>query len=202
MLRVWLAAAWIITAGCALLIGVIYSQPQDDAALRTFFVPPVDCAAPCWLGVRPGITPVTEAIRLLEAHEWIDRVERSSAFYDLIWSGRQPDWIDSSFRSHFRAAGDTVENIRIRTTLSVGRVFILLGRPQTGVLNAPLNQAGLRHTAIYNQNGAEINSLTLCPITRRSLWHTPVEIQYRDLSVLYSAYAYNLADWLALRPCR
>ncbi len=202
MLRHFLFTVLILSAGFALVIMAIYHQPQQDAELRAFFIPPADCAAPCWLGVRPGSTSVTEAVRLLEAHDWIDRVEGSSAFYDFVWSGRQPDWIDSSFRSHFRAAGDTVENIRIRTNLSVGRVFIVLGPPQTGVLNTPLNQAGMRHTALYNQNGAEINSLTLCPITRYGLWDTPVEIQYRDLTVQYSPYTYNLADWLALRPCR
>lgn len=198
----WLRYVLSLSGGFALLISVIYTRPYDDSALRMFFIPPADCAAPCWLGVRPGVTRVDDAIRLLEAHDWIDHIERSSAFYDFEWSGRQPDWIDSSFNSHFRASGATVESIRIRTSLPLGALFILLGRPQTGLINLPLNQAGLRHTAVYTQNGAEINSLIVCPILRDTLWQSPFEIQYRQVPALYHPYTYNLADWLALRPCR
>ncbi len=185
-----------------LFIGVIRAQPYDDRALRMFLLPPEGCPAPCWMGIRPGVTHVDEAIRLLEAHEWIEAVRKSGAFYDLRWSGAQPDWIDTDFANHFRASALIVESIRLRTHLTIGTVFLTMGRPQGGVMNSPLNFAGLRHTARYNVNGMEINSLTTCPIEQDSVWRTTVEIHYRDRAIHYQPYRYNLSDWLKAGPCR
>lgn len=202
MLRLW---GWL-SGGLALLllmlVGVVRLQPYDDSALRLFFIPPENCAAPCWLGIRPGVTTVDEALGLLTAHEWVAGVRQNSAFYDLEWSGKQPVWIDTTFRSHFRAQGDVVESVRVRTTLPTGAIMALLGRPETGVISSPLNQAGLRHTARYTRSGVEISSLSLCPLNRDSLWYAPVEVQYRDIPIRYRPYHYTLRDWLALRPCR
>ncbi len=185
-----------------LTILLIRAQPYDDSALRTFMIPPPGCDAPCWLGVRPGVTHVDEAIRLLEAHEWVRAVRKNGAFYDLVWSGTQPAWIDTSFSNHFRASALIVESIRLRTHVTVGTVFLTMGRPQSGAINTPLNMAGLRHTGRYTRNGMEINSLTRCPIGHDSVWRTPVEIHYRARAVDYHPYHFNLGDWLQLRPCR
>ena len=199
LVRAGVVLTLLFTVGVGLVAGLM---PHDDRDLRQFFLPPAGCPAPCWLGIRPGETRTEDAVRLLEAHEWVAAVRQSGIFHDIEWSGQQPTWIDTSFNSHFRASGPLVETIRIRTTLPTGALFILLGRPETGLINTPLNSAGLRHTARFEVNGAEISSLTRCPMQRDGLWYTPVEVQYRFLRSPYSPYTYNMADWLALRPCR
>jgi hypothetical protein len=203
MLRLWLRLVVPLLLLSGALVAGVRARPAADApSLRAFFIPPAGCAAPCWLGIRPGVTTVDEALALLHAHEWVAGVRQSGVFYDLQWSGSQPAWIDSGFHSHFRANGRLVDAIRIRTTLPNGLIFALLGQPDSGVINTPLNQAGLRHTARYEHSGAEISSLTACPMRRDSVWHTPVEVRYRSGFAQYRPYHYTRADWWALRPCR
>ncbi|MBZ0293413.1 MAG: hypothetical protein K8L99_12675 [Anaerolineae bacterium] len=202
MLRLWWHLLTRITPLALVPLLIIHLQPVGDADLRTFFLPPAGCPAPCWLGVRPGWTSVDEAVRLLENHEWITAVHKSASFYDFEWSGRQPAWIDTDFDGHFRASGSVVEAIRIRTTLSNGMIFALLGSPETGIIYTPLNTSGLGHTVRFEINGAEISGLTRCPMRSDSFWYTPVEVQYRLLRTTYFAFDYTMADWMDLQPCR
>jgi hypothetical protein len=45
-----------------------YDQTRHDPALRAFLMPPEDCAAPCFLGIQPGITTLEQAATILEQH--------------------------------------------------------------------------------------------------------------------------------------
>src|SRR3954452_886073 len=71
---------------------LIHAQPYDDHELRQLLLPD-GCPAPCFMGIRPGVTTIEEAGRILEASEWAKDVQNGP--FDLIWrwSNRKPDWI-------------------------------------------------------------------------------------------------------------
>src|SRR5688572_3629883 len=77
------------------LLGAIHLQPYDDSDVRAFVAPPQDCAAPCFMGIRPGETTVGEAVDILWAHPWVDQVReftsaRGQRTIFWTWSGQQP----------------------------------------------------------------------------------------------------------------
>jgi hypothetical protein len=62
----------LLTAG---LVGLIHTQFYDDTEVRDLLLPPATCPAPCFMGIRPGVTTYDEAVEILEAHSWVERIE-------------------------------------------------------------------------------------------------------------------------------
>ena len=56
---------------CILLITAllmfVHQQPDQLSDLQDFLLPPADCAVPCFLGIRPGVTSLVAAIEALRA---------------------------------------------------------------------------------------------------------------------------------------
>jgi hypothetical protein len=75
-MRLLFSSAILLTLLFAACIGIIRAQPYDNSDLSAFLTPPEGCPMPCFMGIRPGVTTVEEAIAILEAHEWIDTVSR------------------------------------------------------------------------------------------------------------------------------
>ncbi len=71
-------------------------QPYDDHGLRELLLPE-NCSAPCFMGIRLGVTTVEEAIRILEQHQWVDKVDIDETGISWTWSKQQPAIIDSFY---------------------------------------------------------------------------------------------------------
>ncbi len=57
----------LLLSGLFLLpVLLIRAQPYDDGGLRAFLTPPEDCPAPCFMGIRPGVTTTEEALEILK----------------------------------------------------------------------------------------------------------------------------------------
>ncbi|MBZ0299691.1 MAG: hypothetical protein K8J31_08130, partial [Anaerolineae bacterium] len=69
MLKYWLIAAALLTATCALPIFAIRAQPFEDRAVQALVQP--DCPPPCFMGIRPGVTTMREAVSMLPANAWV-----------------------------------------------------------------------------------------------------------------------------------
>ncbi len=70
-----------------------------------------DCAAPCFLGIRPFRTTVNEAVELLNKTGWVSDIIKIDKccepfFYDIIWSPQAPSWLDRRWPSYFAATPD------------------------------------------------------------------------------------------------
>src|SRR5262249_36733781 len=48
-----------------------HTQPLDDHELRELLLPE-GCPAPCFMGIRPGVTTEDDAIAIIKASKWID----------------------------------------------------------------------------------------------------------------------------------
>jgi hypothetical protein len=75
LIRFHLKFALVITTLCTLTLAAIRAQPYDDSELRAFLLPPEGCAAPCFMGIRPGVTTGDEAIAILERTGWIAQMD-------------------------------------------------------------------------------------------------------------------------------
>src|SRR5262245_5048630 len=68
-LRFFLLPLAFVTA----VLVLIHAQPHDDHELRDLLLPE-GCPAPCFMGIRPGVTTMQEARNILEASGWTDHV--------------------------------------------------------------------------------------------------------------------------------
>lgn len=135
-LRLILVATILFTA----LLLIIHAQPYDDHELRQLLLPE-GCPAPCFMGIRPGVTTMDEAVKLLRTSDWVDRLtigesEPSSsrtARITWIWSEKAPylfklppphfdygwqGFID--FDNH-----DVVDTVLIETNIEFGAIWLL-----------------------------------------------------------------------------
>src|SRR5690349_20269941 len=98
-LRLTLFPIALITV--ALLL--IHAQPYDDHDLREILLPE-GCPAPCFMGIRPGVTTADEAAAILKSSKWIGKLVDAGGYSlelrDLSWdwSDRKPTWIEDATR--------------------------------------------------------------------------------------------------------
>ncbi len=185
-----LAAFTTLFAAC---IGLIRAQPYDDAEMRALLTPPDGCPMPCFMGIRPGITRIDEAINILNTHTWVENYTVHLSTYGGVfvtwsWSGLQPDYIDRRVVGGLSTGGtDFVDRIDFSTHVSLGS-FILWKPPDAG---------GLRCTSLprvtglfihYNEDfTAEVNISPVrclrssrCPIAVHNLWFSPAIVTMGD----------------------
>jgi hypothetical protein len=127
----------ISTVILTLSIVAIHSRPYHDLSLPTASD---SCTLPCFLGIRPGVTPVNEAIAILEGHEWVSRVTITS--YNKIepdqiawtWNRNTPPSLqpDEFLRvNRIFAYQGIVENIEFKTQLRLGDTWLAWGVPES-----------------------------------------------------------------------
>jgi hypothetical protein len=185
MRRLVLTALVALTLLFTVCIGLIHAQPYDDTDLRTFLMPSGDCVMPCFMGIRPGITRIDDALNIVHTHPWVDSYTTHFSTNGVVlitwsWSGQQPDYIDSRVVGGLSTGGTNfVDRIDFSTRLSMGS-FVLWKPPDGG---------GLRCTSLprvtglfihYNEDLiAEVNISPIrclrgrCPITFDRLWFSP-----------------------------
>jgi hypothetical protein len=169
---------------CTLAFAAIRAQPYYDSELRAFLLPPEGCEAPCFMGIRPGVTTVDEAIAILKATGWVGNIRNllqprgcnNSVTGEVgwDWSGEQPYWIDDSTIGKIVVIDDVVLLISVSTRISFGQVHLTLGTPTTTDFNttrrADVYAGRLRidYREFYPINNLEFSSNYLCP--SKPLW--------------------------------
>ncbi|RMF79981.1 MAG: hypothetical protein D6737_09655 [Chloroflexi bacterium] len=116
-----------------LFIGLIHARPHDEPALRQFLIPPDDCPAPCWEGIRPGVSTVDEALYILRNHPWVRDIEAGSGESYLIhWNGSQPAFIDATQPGILSVQEAVVMRIRLPARVSFADVWLAFDAPSQG----------------------------------------------------------------------
>ncbi len=169
-----------------LLLGILALQSNDDMA-TTLLLGTDACDGPCFLGIQPGITPVTEARLTLEAHPWISAVdiefsaiERSLDRIVWSWSGQQPAIIDGA-RPGVIIVGperDLIGQVRLPTRLRLGEVHLLVGQPPfftVGTSQFGQPQLKLEIEEFHVRHGFYLHIETRCPLWMSILWQTTID---------------------------
>ncbi|MAS36704.1 MAG: hypothetical protein CL610_22055 [Anaerolineaceae bacterium] len=170
----------LLTVIFAGVIGLLRVPQRDDPLMQTFLIPPEDCESPCFLGVQPGTTTIRDAVAHFEANHWLNEVTQSGQFYDLVWSGSQPLFVDTGAPTYFMSETDRVGELRVRTHLRLGDILAVLDQPDA--VYSRITQSGTFVTIVYTQLGLEISGYWPCRMPRRHLWHIPVEIRMHTLA--------------------
>jgi hypothetical protein len=166
---------------CAAAIAAIRAQPYDDHNLRALLAAPDGCTAPCWQGIRPGVTTGTEASRLLETNAWVGNVDYYVDLSALVWewSGNQPDWIDDRQRGVVSFDVRSVKYIRIYTRITFGELWLALGEPEQNLIESSSSRSVVmvEHNASYFDGTLHaIRNPLPCAFPISDYWGRRVEI--------------------------
>ncbi len=190
---------------------VIRAQPYDDSELRAFLTPPEGCPAPCFMGIRPGVTTVEEAITILENSAQISKIEKTEfndqgyAYLTINWNERLSpvisndmilvrltpadylglNWIVGKFEFYARkiAVGDIYNHIGFPTKVKMLPVFS--EAPHSGGFS-------IRHEYIYPNGIIAFSSFQPCFGDRGDFLMATVQ------DMIFVAYPKQLDDRFAL----
>lgn len=117
--------------GAAVTAGRLQPLPDRLAALHMS-----DCLAPCWIGIVPGITPLTEARKRIEARFGDPNGSPVSVFYNsgtlrvYLFDGLNQDAALFK-RSLVGTTRDRIERIMFvfEPRITVAQAYVLLGAP-------------------------------------------------------------------------
>lgn len=130
MLQFALMLSTLLTA----LMLLIHAQPADSSVLHDFLAAPDGCPAPCFMGIRPGITSTDQAIHLLRNHEWVRGVDWRSnpkAIY-IHWSSAPPGYINTQPVGVLNVENRLVRSIQIETRIPLSELWVQYGPADWG----------------------------------------------------------------------
>ncbi|MEP6988427.1 MAG: hypothetical protein ABI970_22685 [Chloroflexota bacterium] len=161
-LRLTLFLLLIFTA--ALLL--IHAQPYNDHELRAVLLPE-GCPAPCFMGIRPGVTTVDEAMKLLAANGWVDQINNQSSYISWKWRDQKPPWISQNEQGEIRLTDQRVSTITIYTDLPLGNTRLAFGLPDVEMVDPEKDQNNpiSLYMAFYNQKGLLFENWQPCNVT-------------------------------------
>ena len=179
MIRFLLKFGFAFTLLFAFCIALIRAQPYDDSELRAFLTPPEGCPAPCFMGIRPGVTTREDAIAILEAHEWVNEVTYDVAGdVQWTWSGLQLGIIDENSYGILLTPveGEPVVEIRISTIIPIGYIYLLFGKtPNTD--SGAGGREGIGVSALYFDQYMWVWTIVhSCPVTYSKFWSGTMNI--------------------------
>lgn len=207
MLRVLLKLMIPVVLLCAVcLVGAHAAVQRDDELMRIRAVLTECQPAPCFMGIRPGVTTVEEAIALLRKSPWVRDVTPLSALNTASpppitwsWNGFQPIWINGFIAPHLEEQNDHISAIQIETFLSFADLWAMFGQPDKGSVRNILQVANtpqVAHFALYPDQGFLVRSEPLCPLQPESFWSASTRIVWGDNLYTYVQFEeYNLSRW-------
>ncbi|MEZ4672408.1 MAG: hypothetical protein R3E39_31270 [Anaerolineae bacterium] len=181
-----LRSAVLLVSIFSISLVVIHAQPYDDHELRDLLLPP-GCPAPCFMGIRPGVTTMDEAAKILEQHDWVSRITRRTSDISWEWNGGQIPLlresrggmmtiVQSDSRSYPKA---TVKTIGVFTTVPFGRLRLILGDDQNHQ-HFSVDELGLsgRILVYYPKLSILIDTFVQCPTNIMQDWGQFRVIEY------------------------
>ncbi len=184
---------------------IAQAQDRDESAVLPLFVNET-CEAPCFIGIRPGITLAEEAIDLLESHAWVENIEirysdfrqHANTFWGYVyweWKPDTPLWEqipDYQLARHtafLRIRDGIVSEIAFSTSLPLGKVVLGLGDAGQYILAAP-NRYGeppytITHSFYFPEAGFVMSSVSLCPALNPD-WRQATTVTLRDAAYMAS----------------
>jgi hypothetical protein len=180
---------------------LVHAQPPDDHDVSSLLINH-NCASPCFIGIQPGLTTVSDAVKLLENHAWVQNIESrytdfgqsTNTFWGYVywqWKPGSPLWTHKpSFtlglhNSYLRILDGRVNEIAFSTSLPLGAVVLSAGQNGTYILDRPDRYGSKPYPIIqhfyYPKLGLVFGSSSTCPALNPD-WHqdTVVTIWSKD----------------------
>lgn len=140
------------------LLLLIHIQPYDDSEYRAVLLPD-GCPAPCFMGIRPGVTTVSEMQRILRTSGWISEIRMApyARWMGVIWNEQAPAWFSNDNGGVgllVAVKGRMVEEVHLTTNLPLAAVQLLLGKPSLKYVNVFRGMNGSQFTPMLNYAAA------------------------------------------------
>lgn len=143
MIRVLLKFTGGLTLLLLLPVLLIRAQPYNNQALRAFLAPPSGCPAPCFMGIRPGVTMAWDALELLEASEQIGNVlenfgntrpevidyQLPPLLSIIDWRWNDTQWVEMEKHGSLVMFDRQVSAINLYTNYRLGDLLLTYGVP-------------------------------------------------------------------------
>lgn len=187
---------WVVLFSGVLLL--IHALPYDDYQARVLhdLLSPEGCPAPCFMGIRPGITTSKEAISLLKANAWIADVVpiNTENPYQIwwIWSQNAPAFLRNTptnpnfpVNGEVDSNGQYVSNIMFTPGATLTDIALIWGIPHEsqlifgGIIIAPDPSRHAITAFPYEVQGFWASGNTPCPYAHH-IWDTPVRLRITD----------------------
>ncbi|MDX2139910.1 MAG: hypothetical protein SF123_17625 [Chloroflexota bacterium] len=200
--------ALLLCTSFVVLVGVVRVLRPADDDLRALLLPPTDCAAPCWQGLRPGETSADDAEALLRAHPWVADINRTATHLSWHWNGRQPNAIDGTARGLIYLNSGRVGTLRIALTVPFGDIWALFKSPDDALLVRPVSRSSAYQIVDYAQAGIQVVSSLSCPVNPTVYWNgtTTLHLGEALLTEELNSVPYDVFQqggwWRWLRTCR
>lgn len=186
MTRVYLRFALLPLLFIMAVMLAVRAQPYDDHNLRPLLTPD-GCPAPCFMGIRPGVTTVSEMQRILRASGWMSEIRMApyARWIGVIWNERAPAWFSNDNGGVgllVAVSRRTVEEVHITTNLPLAQVQLLLGKPSLRYVNVFRGMGGSRYTPVLNYAAAYparamlVAVSQLCDRSNRLTLNTPATV--------------------------
>lgn len=182
MFRFLLKLSLLISVLFALAIGAIRAQPYDDDGLRDFLFNSPGCEdypnEPCFIGIRPGATTFDEALAMLEAHEWVERVTSASPIIQWTWNGSQPRFIGfPQERGLVTISDGTVRRLYVGyTSIKFSDLWLTLDKPTS--FDIATSRAFVDYGTSYSDMHLTTQMIVSCPLRIADFWTLRVNIAY------------------------
>ena len=193
----------MLTATFMVLVGAIRAQPYDDNGLHLLL-----SEGDCWQGICIDVTRREDVLQMLEANPWVGEIFQTDLHISWRWSGNQPSMIDASQDGLLRMAGGIVRQVRVRTHLRFGDVWIALDRPDGAVLVRPVSRYSVYQIALYEPEGLQAITTINCPMDPDSFWRATTTFGFGELytTEAINGIRFDIYDtsswWKNMRRCR
>ena len=150
--------------------------PYQDGGLRALLTPPPDCAAPCWLGVRPGVNTLTGSAQILQHSNWINRFQRISPATAFVHFSRAVPAVQRGTLNLWEGNQAVVTQLDLLDTgLSFSDIQLALGTPERLLLNRAF-QYGVYGTnrliAVYTRYNLTVTArFSACYVDPATFWN-------------------------------
>ncbi len=189
MSRFYLRLTLIPIALFTLVLILIRAQPYDDHELRQLLLPE-GCPAPCFMGIRPGVTTKDEAMKLLQKNKWVASYDFNPLRSDIRirWSRNSPLWLANDGFYDGSIVGirnNIVYAFVLDTTLKLGDLWLLFGETPFQKNTLPIFESTLylSYAAYYPQMGLSTSVWVNCTGKRKHITYQDiVYLGYIDLA--------------------
>ncbi len=198
IIGLWLRAFGLLMLAFVLLIVLIVAQPRDDSPIRSFFLPTSSCAAPCFMGIHPGVTRSDQAQAILQASAWVAQISADTSTIQWTWNGQQPAFLHSDPADNQITLNDgIVYTIDVGTSMDMATIRLAFGKPDMWLsLNSRLMSSRfsptvintLEQRALYGAYDIEVSTVAQCPLAINGQWGLitritmPMEVEYPGFS--------------------
>jgi hypothetical protein len=181
MLRLHVRFSGLLLLLLGVLMLLIRAQPYDDHEIRALLLPD-DCTMPCFMGIRPGVTSIDDAVRLLENHAWVKQVARTGMSVQWFWNGREPAFLEGTIAPSLSAIisdgldTNVVGAMYIPTHLPTGFIYLLMQNPTTFRIdpsNTLLSISSAHYVYLSVSFGSfDVGAAIACPTRLNNFWST------------------------------